>query len=175
MKHVLAIGTALSMAAGANAGVLTTHTFDLSGLTSNGGFFDAFPSAQFDFGVAGTITHVEFDVNFTSNDPSWQSEATIFIDGQFDGLGDFIAFTAGDYGAPDEPGVFQYSDSFATSIVSDGVVSVTLTESFNDGSVDPDAVYGTGSFVTVTFAAVPAPGALGLMGLGGIVALRRRR
>ena len=175
MKHVLSIGAVLSMAAGANAGLLTTHTFDLSGLTSNGGFFDAFPSAQFDFGVAGTITHVEFDVNYTSNDPSWLSEAVVFVDGQFDGLGDFIAFSAGDYGAPDTAGIFQYSDSFATSIISDGVVSVTLTESFNDESVDPDAVYGAGSFLRVTFAAVPAPGALGLMGLGGIVALRRRR
>lgn len=175
MNRIVAIGAVLAAAAGAQAGVLT-HTFDLSGLTANStSFFGSFPTLQHNFGVAGEIVFVDLDLNFTSHDPSWRSEEVVFLDGAFDGLGDFIAWSAEDYGAPDSPGAFQYDDSFATSVVSDGVVSVTLTESFDDGSVNPDRTYGAGSFITVHFAPVPAPGALALLGLGGAMVARRRR
>ena len=171
-RYFAAMAASLTLAAGANAAV--THTFDVSGLTSNGGFFGSFPSIQHDFGVAGNVVYIEFNLNFVANDPSWRSEAIVFVDGQFDGNGDFEAWIAGDYGAPDSPGAFQYADDFAVDIVSDGVVSITFAESFDDG-ITPDAVYGLGSFITVHFEAVPAPGSVALLGVAGTVALRRRR
>lgn len=173
-RCLAAAAAALVLAAGANAEELT-HTFDLSGLTSNGSFFEVFPSIQHNFGVPGEVTLVEFDVNYESHDPSWQSETIMWVDGSADGLGDYDLFVAGDYGAPDEPGFFSYSDSAVVSIQSlDGWVSITLSEAYDD-DIDPDATYGEGSYLTVHYTSVPAPGALALLGLGGAFAGRRRR
>jgi len=172
-RFTAAAVAALTFAAGASAETLT-HTFDLSGLTSNGSFFDQFPSIQHNFGIAGEVVLVDFDVNFEAHDPSWQSEAIIWIDGSIDGLGDFASVFSGDYGAPDEPGFFSYSDVVPVSIDSDGMVSITLSEAFDD-DIDPDATYGQGSTLTVHYNTVPTPGALALLGAGGLVALRRRR
>ncbi len=174
MKSILAIGASMALAAGASAGVLT-HTFDLSGLGASGGFFDEFPTIDHNFGVAGTITAIEFDLNLVANAPSWQSEAIVFVDGSADGLGEFESWISEDYGALNEPGAFSYSDAFPVDIDSPaGYVAVTLADSFSD-DVEPNHVYGDGSFITVTFTPVPAPGALALLGLGGVAALRRRR
>ncbi len=174
MKHFFAAAAALTLAASAQAGVIS-HTFQLGGLTSGSSFFATFPSIQHNFGVAGEVVSVEFDLTFTSHDPSWRSEAIVFVDGDADGLGDFEAWISGDYGAPDSPGVFSYADAFPVSIISDGVVSITLAESFDDNTVNPDATYAQGSFVTVYFNPVPAPGAMALLGGAGLIALRRRR
>jgi hypothetical protein len=66
----------------------------------------------------------------------------------------------------------MYSGSIsASSVSSDGLVFLTLYDSFVDDTIDH--VYGAGSTVTVTF--IPAPGAAALLGLGGLVAVRRRR
>ncbi len=175
MYRIAAVGIAAALSAAASAGGTVMHTFDLGGQTSNGGFFDEFPTVQHDFGAAGTVVMVEFSVNYTAHHPSWASEVLIFVDGAADGLGDFIAVDAADYGAPDASGAYQFSDTLMTAIVSDGVVSVTLAEAFNDNAVDPDATFGSGSFVRVHFQAVPAPGALALFGAAGAVGLRRRR
>ena len=80
------------------------------------------------------------------------------------------------FGAADASGVFSYSGSVAAnSFSSDGIVYLTTYESFNDTSTNPDAIYAQGSFVTVTFEAVPAPAGIAALGLGGLVATRRRR
>lgn len=152
-----------------------TYTFDLSGLTSDGGFLDNWmiTSLMHDFGSEGTVVGVEWDVAFEAFSPSWQSEAVISIDTTDDQSfdADIDPFF---YGAPDAPGVFSYSDSMAAaSYSSDGLVYLTLWEFFNDG-IAPDAIYLSGSYVTVHFEAIPAPGSLALLGLGGLVARRRR-
>ncbi len=175
MKKIAALAAALMLTAGASAGVMT-HTFDLSGLSADSSsFFGSFPTLQHDFGVAGSVVMVDFDLTYTSFAPSWNSESIIFVDGSFDGLGEFIVLDPSDYGALDAPGVFSYDDSLATSIASDGVVSVTLVETFNDASVTPDSTYAQGSFVRVSFVPVPAPSAMALLGVAGLVGLRRRR
>lgn len=168
-----ATAASLLLAAGANAAV--THTFDLSGMPSDGGFFDAFPTLTHNFGVAGNVVFIEFNLNLTATDPSWVSEAIIFVDGASDGLGDFEAWISADYGAPDAPGFFQYAGSMVVDIESPaGFVAVTCAEAFSDAPT-PDAVYGAGSSVTVHFEAVPAPGAMALVGAAGAVSIRRRR
>jgi hypothetical protein len=175
MKRFTTLAAGLMVSAGAIAGGTVSHTFDLSGLGSyGGGFFDNFPTIQHNFGAAGTVVMVEFDLNFTTNSPSWVSEPLVFIDGASDGLGDFIVLDPYEYGAPDASGSFQYADTLVTSIASDGIVSVTLVEYFDD-ELFPDAVYGAGSYVTVHYAAVPAPGAAALLGAAGMIGLRRRR
>jgi hypothetical protein len=165
------VGFGLSAAA-ASAGVVT-HTFDISGLASDLAFGGAFPTLTHDFGVPGTVVGVAWDVNYESFSPSWISEAQIAIDSNDDlSLDGDIDPSA--YGAGDVPGLFAYSGSIpANTVSSDGLVFLTLWESFTDG-VTPDALYGSNSTVTVSFL-VPAPGAAALLGLGGLVAIRRRR
>ena len=132
--------------------LLRSHTtFDMTGIEGTGGFFDEFPSLFHNFGTAGTVTGVEFSLSLEAFDPSWQSEAIIFVDGSDDGLGDFDAWISGDYGAADAPGLFSYSDAFALDIDSPaGYVAITAADSFEDDVV-PNHVYLAGSFITVTF------------------------
>lgn len=58
-------------------------------------------------------------------------------------------------------------------MLEDGMLRIEFNETFDDAVDEVDADYLAQSFVTVR--AVPAPGALALMGLGGAVAFRRRR
>ena len=176
MNRFATLGLGLALSAGAMAGGTVSHTFDLSGAASDGGSWaENFPTMVHNFGSAGEVVMVEFDLNFTTNSPSWVSEPIVIIDALADGTGDFLALDPYEYGAPDTVGSFQYADTIMTSLASDGVISVTLFEYWDD-AVSPDAVYGAGSFITVHFAAVPAPGAAaGLLGAAGLVGLRRRR
>lgn len=174
MKNTILAAVAISASAGLASAQLT-HTFDLSGLASEGSFGANFliTSLVHDFGGAGFVSQVSWDVTFEAFNPSYASEAQIAIDTTDDTSFD-ADIDPGDYGAPDAPGVFSYSGTIAAnSVSSDGLVYLTLYESFNDTSVNPDAVYAQGSWVTVTF--VPAPGALALLGLGGLATVRRRR
>jgi len=172
MKKSLAFIAVAGLAAAASADV---YTFDISGLGSEGGFGAEFPTLTHNFGSAGTVVNVSWDVNFESFSPSWNSEAQIAIDTTDD------ASLDGDidpslYGAGNNSGFFAYSGSIsANSVSSDGLVFLTLWESFEDGTPNPDALYGANSTVTVEFTRVPAPGALALLGLGGAGMIRRRR
>lgn len=152
------------------------HTFDLSGMSVEGSFGDNFgvTSLMHDFGAAGTVVNVSWDVNYESFDPSWMSEVQMAVDTNDDLSldGDIDAL---DYGATDNPGVFSFSGSIAASSVSsDGLVYLTVYDLFNDASATPDAKFGAGSSLTVEYI-VPAPGSMALLGLGGLVAARRRR
>lgn len=175
MKLFAAAAVVSAMTASANAGVLLSHTFDISGLASNGSFGANFPTMTFDFGVPGTIVSVTANVNFTTNSPSWMTEPQIAIDTTDDASldGDF---NAEDYGALEEVGTFAYTDTLTTdSDSSDGLVFLTLWESFEDTSASPDAVYGANSTVTVNYTPIPAPSSAALLGLTALVARRRRR
>ncbi len=185
--HMFASVLCATLCASASLQAATlTHTFDVSGLPSQGGFFDNFPTLSFDFGEPGEITLIDFDLNYEAFDPSWQSEAIVFVDGQADGGGDFDVLDPSLYGAADDPGVFAYADSYVPFgigsgtpfITSTGFVGITLAETFTD-AINPNAVYGDNSFITVTFetAAIPEPSTFVMLGLGAIVAgvVARRR
>ncbi len=163
--------TIIAIVAAAGVATAADHTFDISGLSVDEGFGAEFFTMVHDFGFAGTVTNVAWDVNYEALGGSWASEAQIAIDTDDDASLDADVNPA-DYGAGDAPGVFAYSGSIsAASASSNGLVYLTLYDSFDDAGVDH--VYGAGSFVTVTY--IPAPGAAALLGLGGLVATRRRR
>lgn len=172
MKKSLAI---IALAGFATAATADLYTFDISGLGSELDYGSAFPTLTHDFGSAGTVVGVSWDVNYESFSPSWNNEAQIAIDTTDDNSldGDI---DPGLYGAGSNSGFFAYSGSIgANSVSSDGLVFLTLWESFLDGTPNPDALYGANSTVTVEFTRVPAPGALALLGLGGVGMIRRRR
>lgn len=161
---------ALFGAARASADVV--HTFDIGGLSTDAGFFDSFPTLTHDFGVAGTIVLFEFDVTYESFAPSWMSEVAISVDTNDDFSLDADAFMS-DYGATNSAGVFSASDSLAAnSFSSDGLVFLTLWDTFADTGAVPDATFFAGSFVRVTYrssvAAVPEPSSLVLCALGSV-------
>ena len=57
--------------------------------------------------------------------------------------------------------------------LADGLLRIELNESFDDSNDEIDANYLANSFLTIR--ATPAPGAMALLGLGGLAAARRRR
>lgn len=173
MKKSLALIAGLALASSAQAGALT-YTFDISGLGSEGGFGTNFPTLTHDFGAPGVIVGVEFNVNATPNSPSWSSEIQIAIDTWDDASLDADIDFA-EWGGADNSDPIAISGAFgANSASSDGMVYLTIWETWSDSPV-PDAVFGSNSTVTVIYRAVPAPGAAALLGLGGLVAVRRRR
>jgi hypothetical protein len=163
-------------ASAANAQFIMTHTFDISGLVVDGGFGANFPGFTHDFGSAGTVIGVDIDVSYETNpgNISWISEANFAVDTTDDASldGDIAAADFG--GAIDAPGAFAFTAGIgANSLSSDGLVFLTVYDSFNDAGFDFTVLQGS---VTVTFdAVVPAPASAGLLGLGGLVAARRRR
>ena len=173
-RRILCLCALIAGLGGVNADA-ETFTFDLSGLEVEDGFNANFPTLTHSFGRSGAITEVALAINYESFDPSWQSEVVISLDTD----GGFIDLFMGDFGAPDSPGVFTLA--IAGEIIpplptSTGLVALTLWDFFNDGAVDPDARFGAGSTLTITF--VPEPSTLAMVGiaaLGGLgVGLRRR-
>jgi hypothetical protein len=165
---------ALCTTLAADAAILM-HTFDVGGLPSEGSFSGQFPTLTHDFGTPGTIISVTWDLKYTATDPSFVDEALVAIDSSID-LSLDADLDPRDFGATGVPGDFSYSGTIAANTISDdGKVYLTLYESFDDVSVNPDAVYDRGSYVTVKYA-IPDTGAtLVLFGsaLTGLAGLRR--
>ncbi len=79
-----------------------------------------------------------------------------------------------DWGGVNDSTPLAYSGSEGTSFFADGSgdVRIEFWEDFVDFPGAPDGTYDIGS-ITLKF--VPAPSSLALLGLGGLVAIRRRR
>ncbi len=58
-------------------------------------------------------------------------------------------------------------------ILADGIMRLELNETFDDAAGEIDANYLAQSFVSLR--AIPSPGAIALMGMGGLIIARRRR
>ena len=135
----------------------------------------------------GALSSINFDltVDVGATNASWGSEVHIDLthnasgfhfsaDGSelnFADLGpDDLSFGWGNSG-----GIFTFSGGVDLSDAgpSDtfGTWTVTLSDEFDASGIDHTYLQGS----TITINKVPAPGALALLGLGGVAAMRRRR
>lgn len=123
------------------------------------------------------ITGIGWDVNISTFGDSWLSEATMRFE---DAL--YLTVGAGD----DFAGSASYSSGGILDLTSlttpldfflsaDNILDIEFFESFDDVENAIDAIYGAGSTLTIQYELVPAPGALAILGLSGLVASRRRR
>lgn len=151
-------------------------TFDISGFQSN----DAQGSALNQhlivaLGAGAEVTGIGWDVNLTSIGGSWGSEAVISFGGQINltPSGDGFPVTNMNY----QSGIVDLSDIALPNITVDGAgnLDIEFFESFVDNGGTGDTLYEAGSTITLAVKGIPTPGSLAVLGLGGLVAGRRRR
>lgn len=167
----------------APAGAVATLTVDLSGVETWDAYASAFNTVMnINIGAGSHVVGLGWDVNQTSFGASWLSEMTISYENTAQDAGVFL--TPSGTGAPgtsesnssggilDLVGLATPLDFFVDA---DGLLRLEFFESFEDVTGAAEGIFNSGSSIQVQYIAVPAPGALAMLGLGGIVAGRRRR
>ena len=160
----------------APAGATATMTIDLSGVNSWDAQFAAVnESMSVAIGANAHIVGIGWDVSLSSVGASWLSEAVMDFNGALFltvGNGDDFAGTA----SYSSGGIFDLAGTGLDFVLAgDGLLNIEFFESFDDVSGAIDGTFGAGSSIQVQYAVIPAPSAMALLGLGGIVAGRRRR
>lgn len=167
MKKTIALAAVAALAG--TAAAQSTMTIDMSGVNSWG--FQGDPMNEFVdvfLGAGATVTNIAWDLNVTTIGVSWLDENTLTFNNSLSlnpGAGD--AFTGTNV---------NYTGSTAAGIVLDGsgMLSIEIHEvGFDDNVGEVDSFYEANSSITISY--VPAPGALAVLGMGGLVAGRRRR
>ncbi len=159
---------------------IAQETFDLSGMQSWGldGDFDNetmsfFPTLGEPFNV---ILQITYDLNIQTLGDSLLSDVNVrfgnstgTFDGNFPGV-----FNPGI--AHDFSGQKRFLGSFLTDfhLNPDGELRFSLFESFDNNAGAVDAIFLPGSTITVDYF-IPAPSSAALLGIGGLLATRRRR
>jgi len=171
MKKTIALGVIVAVAGLAQADSLK---LDVSGVASWDFQGDSDNvTLLVNVGAGANITSISWDVNLTTVAPSWAEENTMGFFGNSVivnvGLGD--AFTVSNA---------NYQGSVNTNITlgGDGILDIEFYEvSFDDIANGIDSFFKDNSSVVISGTGfnVPAPSALALLGLGGLVAGRRRR
>ena len=178
------------VAAVASVGIATTTQaatlfVDLSSFNTWGGYPNAANSTTVvNIGAGSTITNISWTnivVNSLGN--SWSSEFAI-------GVGDGTTYgptywesdlpgspnTPGMFGpvnaAFDNPGLYASTEGFSTATGNLFIYSYELFDDGGSGVQDADVVSGG---ITIEYTPVPAPGALALFGMAGMLGSRRRR
>jgi uncharacterized protein (TIGR03382 family) len=130
-------------------------------------------------GANATVTGIGWDnVVIEALGGSWISEARIlFADspiglGLAPGVADAFPGTGGPYSSGGILDLASADPSFPFQVGANGLLNIEFTESFDDVPGAVDSIYLSG---TLTVQYVPTPGALAVLGLGGLVATRRRR
>jgi len=168
MKKTLAVAALAATAGLATAGL--SVTVDVSGAESWDFLGDPDNTVlQVLLGANATVTGISWDVNLTTIGLSWADEHTWTFEGGAaqvnPGAGD--AFTVVNMN-------YQGSTSTSFQVGADGLLDIELHEvGFDDNPNAVDSFLEAGSSLTINY--VPAPGALAVLGLGGLVAGRRRR
>ncbi len=130
---------------------------------------------------AASMTGIGWDNSTSTVGGSWLSEAVMYFDdniapdlsGLFltPGVGDDFAGTA----SYSSGGVLDLSDNGIPDIaLADGILRIEFFENFDDVADAIDAFHGGTLTITADYT-VPAPAGLAVLGLGGLVASRRRR
>ncbi len=167
MKKTIALAAVAALAG--TAAAQSSLTIDVSGVNSWGFQGDA----QNEFinvflGAGASITNIAWDVNLTTFDVSWADENTMTFNGA-----ESINVAAGDAFTVSNA---NYAGNTGSGLVlgADGMLSIEVHEvGFDDVAGGIDSTYEAGSSITISY--VPAPGALAVLGMGGLVAGRRRR
>ncbi|KAA0216703.1 MAG: hypothetical protein DYG94_12950 [Leptolyngbya sp. PLA3] len=135
--------------------------------------------AVFDMGGPATIHGIGWDVTLSTVGASWLTEAYV----NFGELGGTPGLYLHPGAGTNSPGTASYSSGGIIDLTDNGIPDVVMAsgmlrleffESFDDVADAVDAYWRAGSTITLDMTLVPAPGALALLGLGGL-AIRRRR
>ncbi|MFK7760099.1 MAG: PEP-CTERM sorting domain-containing protein [Phycisphaerales bacterium] len=169
-----------------NAGATATITVDISGIQTFDELGSTFNTVLgINIGGGSNVVGIGWDVNqlagLDSGGASWLSEMTIGFGNTFDG----ILINLGTSGT-DAPGTEANSSGGIVDltalttpldffVAADGILSLEFFESFVDQAGAAEGEFLANSTLTIQYVPVPAPGALALLGLGGIAAGRRRR
>jgi len=166
------------------AAAVATITLDLSGLTSWDLLGDADNLVMIvDGGPFAEFAHVigvGWDVSIETFGGSWLSETTIAVENSDQSSSFFVGPGSG----IDTSGTQSFSSGGLISLISEGLdfhlnedgdFRIELFETFDDNPDEIDAEFLAGSSIQIQYTIVPAPGAMALLGLGGLVSVRRRR
>jgi uncharacterized protein (TIGR03382 family) len=157
-----------------------TVNIDLAGITSwdsAGSGLNELLSVH--IGANATVTGLGWDnVVIEALGASWISEARVnFLNSGIGlnlapGSADAFPGTGGPYSSGGILDLASIDPTFPFQVGGDGMLNLEFFESFDDiaGAADANWISGT---LTVQY--VPTPGALAVLGLGGLVATRRRR
>lgn len=168
MKKTIAVA---AIAALAGTAMADTLVIDVSGSNSWG--FQGDPQNEtlsVLVGAGANITGISWDVNLTTFDISWADENTMTFENSLSvnpGAGD--AFTVVNMNYQGSTG--------GVALSADGILDIEFHEvGFDDVPGGIDSTYEAGSTVTLSGTGfIPTPGSLAVLGLGGLVAGRRRR
>ena len=174
--------TLLAAAAATSFAYGETITIDLAGLSSNDGFGAAINASQLSALGDVTITGIGWDNVVGNGDDtgvSWGNEMRMAVVDSVDLNGVFIQFfpeegsgsAGGVWGPASSGGLIDLAAQGLEFNTTSGSLLVEFFESYDDAGGATDAHYESGT-VTIEYA-VPAPGALALLGLAGLG--RRRR
>ena len=179
MKKTIALAVIAATAGLASA---DTMVIDVSGTE----FFDALGDSSNTIlsvlvGASASITSISWDLNLTTftdpnaSFPSWASEANI----DFNGLLNLqVSGTAAGVVNENNAGTAVMADILGGPLVlgADGLLNMEFWESFDDSADNADSAMKDGSTITLNGNGfVPTPGSMAVLGLGGLVAGRRRR
>lgn len=169
MKKTIAL---VAVAALAGTAAADSLTIDVSGINSWGFQGDAQnESLSVLLGAGATVTGISWDVNLTTIGLSWADENTMGFEGGAlevnPGAGDAFTVINANYAG----------SAGGVALSADGVLDIEFYEvGFDDNAGAVDSYYEAGSSITITGTNfVPTPGSLAVLGLGGLVAGRRRR
>ncbi len=157
-----------------------TLVLDVSGMSFNDAPGSALNEILSVFiGVGGEVTGIGWDVNLTSIGASWANEAVMGFEGQVNltVAADANPVSNMNYAS----GIVDLSDDAGLpniTVGADGILDIEFSESFVDNGGTGDNFFEAGSTITIVGTGsgfVPTPGSLAVLGLGGLVAGRRRR
>jgi hypothetical protein len=180
MKKLLAVAALAAAAGVANADVtVNLGSLTLSGLQAGS---VSLP------GHSGTLTGMAISFDFQPSaaalNDSWASDAILFVQGADGNTGEWGGFNAS-FGGFDE-GVFSfdgagsappgvYSDAQTVTNATPPSGAGAWTVAFANGYAQSASVTYNNIVVTLFGVNVPTPGAAAVLGLGGLLAARRRR